>query len=60
MTRKTEIAFLGLIIFNAMVLGVNLQAAYLEKKPSSEYGEFHPCTQAIEEIAEVVNERLEE
>ena len=53
MSRKMTLAFLVVIIANAMVLGVNLNAALLEKKEDPE-----PCLQALEEIAEVVNERL--
>ena len=52
------------IIFTSTLLAFFLTGALflfaneLHKKPDFEFG-YQPCTQAIEEIAEVVNERLE-
>ena len=42
----------------ALVLMMFILGATLIKKDTPQWGTVEPCTQAIEDIAEVVNERL--
>lgn len=44
----------------AIVLAIFMVGATLVRKDINEWGEHHPCTQAVEEIAAEVNERLGE
>lgn len=44
----------------ALLLSFFMLGASLQRKKTEEWGTYPPCVEAIEEIVEVVNERLDQ